>query len=213
MTTLHITVPTPSVDNTQPVNCGNPTLYAYPLLTLVPAIFSLCSLSYQSAPFQTLPLSPRFISLLRLVGASDTCVSTCSQGQVLGACPEAFLIFSPASSSDITSRDLQYLPKWLSYYNFQVLTPTQNIPFCSQALQWQEVHCRDDSHGQCHSRAHQPTKLCLFAVPLHADHCQQSCLINTSHLTPIPQEVLKFTSLSGPFSFIDKLCHQVWTSF
>lgn len=129
MPALHITVPTQSVERLQAVNCGNPILYPYPLLTLVPAIFSLCSSSYQSTPFQALPLSPHFISLLRLVGAWDIRVSSCSQVQVLGACSEAFLTLSPASSSNSTTNGLHHLPERLSYYSFQILTPTQNIPF------------------------------------------------------------------------------------
>lgn len=44
-----------------------------------------------------------------------------------------------------------------------------------------KLHSEDDSSGQCHSRAQQPTELYLFVAPLHADQCQQSCLINISH--------------------------------
>lgn len=70
MTTLHL----PSqLRSTHLVSCGNPPFCPYPLLTLVPAIFSLRSLSYQSTPFQTLPLSPHFISLQTHWGLGHPC--------------------------------------------------------------------------------------------------------------------------------------------
>lgn len=81
-----------------------------PLLTSAPDIFSLHSFSYQSNLFQTLSLSPPFITPLRLPGAWDIWVRSCSWVQGLGAILVPSLTLSPTSSSDTTSDALQHLP-------------------------------------------------------------------------------------------------------
>lgn len=184
------------LSNTQPVNCGNLTFCPYPLLTLVPAIFSLCSSSYRSTPLQTFLSVP--ISCERSGNFSDSGPGT----SVPAAAPRFSARSLPWSlPHPLPSLQQRQHQQWLAapsqmafLYNFQVLTHTQNIPFCSQAPQCGEAFCQDDSPAQCRSRAQQPTKLCLFVAPLRADRNQQSCLINTFHLTPIPQEVFQVYS-------------------
>lgn len=171
---------------------------------MVPAIFSLCSLSYQSTLLQTLPHSYPFSHL----SGPGTPVSgaaprfKCWEPALKHSSPSPY---PPAAAAAVMTCSTSYLPKWLSYYNFQVLTPTQNIPFCSQAPQW----------GWQLWSVPQQSSATHWIVPLC---CSSTCwpvstILSDQHFPPFHKKYFKFTSLFEPFLFIGKLCHQVRTSF